>query len=87
MHREVESGEVLAQHALYSGLTSNIVQLMRYVALGFGSVIEVSLTLRTISLWSLLFSFLFMREYESFSRWVLLGNALLVVGAILVVFA
>jgi len=47
----------------------------------------VSLMLRTIPLWSLLFSFLFMREYESFSRWVLLGNALLVVGAILVVFS
>ena len=73
--------------ALYSGLTSNIAQLLRYVALGFGSAIVVSLMLRTIPLWSLLFSFLFMREYESFSRWVLLGNALLVVGAILVLFS
>jgi len=73
--------------ALYSGLTSNIAQLLRYIALGFGSAIVVSLMLRTIPLWSLLFSFFFMREYESFSRWVLLGNALLVVGAILVVFS
>ena len=73
--------------ALYSGLAGNIAQLLRYVALGFGSAIVVSLMLRTIPLWSLLFSFLFMREYESFSRWVLLGNALLVVGAILVVFS
>jgi len=72
---------------LYSGLTSNMGQLTRYLALGFGSAIVVSLTLRTVSLWSLLFSFLFMREYESFSRWVLLGNALLVVGTILVVFS
>jgi len=72
---------------LYSGLTSNMAQLMRYIALGLGSAIVVSLTLRTVALWSLLFSFLFMRQHESFSRWVLLGNALLVVGTILVVFS
>jgi drug/metabolite transporter (DMT)-like permease len=72
---------------LYSGLTSNMAQLMRYVALGFGSAIVVSLTLRTVSLWNLLLSFLFMREYESFSRWVLMGNAFLVVGTILVIFS
>jgi len=88
-HREEILGgdKTSIKDALYSGLTSNIAQLMRYVALGFGSAIVVSLMLRTIPLWSLLFSFLFMREYESFSRWVLLGNALLVVGAVLVIFS
>ena len=72
---------------LCSGLTSNVAQLLRYMALGLGSAIVVSLTLRTIPLWSLVFSFFFMRQYESFSRWVLLGNALLVVGTILIVFS
>jgi drug/metabolite transporter (DMT)-like permease len=88
-HREEILGgdKTSIKDALYSGLTSNIAQLLRYVALGLGSAIVVSLMLRTIPLWSLLFSFLFMREYESFSRWVLLGNALLVVGAILVLFS
>jgi drug/metabolite transporter, DME family len=88
-HREEILGgdKTSIKDALYSGLTSNIAQLLRYMALGFGSAIVVSLMLRTMPLWSLLLSFLFMREYESFSRWVLLGNALLVVGAILVVFS
>jgi drug/metabolite transporter (DMT)-like permease len=88
-HREEILGgdKTSIRDALYSGLTSNIAQLMKYVALGFGSAIAVSLMLRTVPLWTLLFSFLFMRENESFSRWVLLGNALLVVGTILVVFS
>ena len=88
-HREEILGgdKTSIKDALYSGLTSNIAQLLRYMALGFGSAIVVSLMLRTMPLWSLLLSFLFMREYESFSRWVLWGNALLVVGAILVVFS
>jgi len=73
--------------ALYSGLITNIAQLMRYIAIGLGSAIVVSLMLRTGPLWTLLFSFIFNREYESFSRGVLLGNALLIVGTLLIIFA
>ena len=70
--------------ALFSGLTVNLGQFLRYIAFGFGSVIVVSMMLRTIPLWVLFFAFIFIRKYESFSRWVLIGNALIMVGAVLV---
>jgi drug/metabolite transporter (DMT)-like permease len=70
--------------ALLSGLTVNLGQFLRYIALGSGSVIVVSMMLRTIPLWVLFFAFIFIRRYESFSRWVLLGNGLVMIGAILV---
>jgi len=70
--------------ALTAGLTSNVAQLLRYLALACGSVIVVTILIRTSPLWVLLFSFLFNREYESFSRWVLLGNSLLVAGTLLI---
>jgi len=70
--------------ALFSGLTSNIAQLLRYIALGLGSAIVISLMLRTMPLWVLSFAFIFNREYESFSRWVLLGNGFIILGAILI---
>lgn len=70
--------------ALFSGLTTNIAQLMRYIALGLGSAIVISLMLRTMPLWVLFFAFIFNRKYESFSRWVLLGNALIIMGTILI---
>jgi len=70
--------------ALFSGLTSNIAQLMRYLALEFGSAIVISLMVRTIPLWVLFFAFIFNREYESFSRFVLLGNALIIIGTVLI---
>ncbi len=70
--------------ALYSGLTTNIGQLLRYLALGSGSAIVVSLMLRTVPLWVLIFAFIFIREDESFSGWVLLGNALLIIGTLLI---
>ena len=72
---------------IFSGLTTSIAQLLRYLAFGYGSVIVVSLMLRTLPLWVLLFAFVFNRQYESFSRWVLLGNGLLVIGTILVISA
>jgi drug/metabolite transporter (DMT)-like permease len=71
--------------AIFSGLTTSIAQLLRYLSFGFGSVIVVSLMLRTLPLWVLLFSFIFNRQYESFSRWVLIGNGLLMIGTILVI--
>ena len=71
--------------AIFSGLTTSIAQLLRYVSYAYGSVIVVSLMLRTLPLWVLLFAFIFNREYESFSRWVLIGNGLLMVGTILVI--
>ena len=71
------------QIGVVSGLTINIAQLLRYLAFGYGSVIIVTLLIRTSNLWVLLFSFIFNREYESFSRWVLLGNALLIGGIVL----
>jgi len=70
--------------AIVCGLTSGVGQLLRYLALGYTSAILVSLLNRTIPFWVLIFSFLFIRKYESFSRWVLIGNALLVVGTLLV---
>jgi len=70
--------------ALLSGLTSNIAQLFRFLALALGSVIVVSLMLRTSPLWVLSLAFIFNREVESFSRWVLLANALLITGTILI---
>jgi len=72
------------QIAIVSGLTINIAQLLRYLAFGYGSVIIVTLLIRTSNFWVLLFSFIFNREYESFSRWVLLGNALLIGGIVLI---
>ncbi len=75
------------QLALLSGLTTNMAQLFRYLALQYGSVILVMAVIRTSPLGVLLLAFIFNRKYESFSRWVLLSNALLVVGTILVLSA
>ncbi len=79
--REDASSLVLA---IVCGLTAGVGQLLRYLALGYTSAILVSLLNRTIPFWVLILSFLFIRKYESFSRWVLIGNALLVVGTLLV---
>jgi drug/metabolite transporter (DMT)-like permease len=70
--------------AIVCGLTVGVAQLLRYLALGYTSAILFSLLHRTIPFWVLILSFLFIRKYESFSRWVLLGNGLLVVGTLLV---
>lgn len=70
--------------AMTCGLASGLAQLLRYLALGYTSAILVSLLNRTVPIWTLILSFLFIRQYESFSRWVLIGNALLVVGTLLV---
>jgi len=71
--------------AILVGLTTSVAQLLRYLSFGFGSVIVVSLMLRTQPLWILLFAFIFNRQYESFSRWVLIGNGLLIAGTILII--
>ena len=85
LREELLNGDKLSfKWALFSGLTVNLGQFLRYIALGFGSAIVVSLMLRTIPLWVLFFAFIFIRKYESFSRWVLLGNALVMIGAVLV---
>jgi drug/metabolite transporter (DMT)-like permease len=85
-HREeLLNGDKLSfKMALFSGLTVNLAQFLRYIAFGSGSVIVVSLMLRTIPVWVLFFAFIFIRKYESFSRWVLLGNGLVMIGAVLV---
>jgi drug/metabolite transporter (DMT)-like permease len=70
--------------AVYSGLSTSIAQLLKYLSIAYGSVIVVSLVARTTPLWVLFFAFLFNRKYESFSRWVFLGNGLLIIGTILV---
>src|SRR3990172_8951694 len=70
--------------ALLTGLTTNIAQLFRYLALQYGSVILVTAVIRTSPLGVLLLAFIFNRQYESFSRWVLLSNALLMAGTIMV---
>jgi drug/metabolite transporter (DMT)-like permease len=78
-------GRKSLQIAIFSGLTTSIAQLFRYLSFAYGSVIVVSLMLRTLPLWVLLLAFVFNREYESFSRWVLIGNGLILVGTILVI--
>lgn len=70
--------------AIMSGMATNIAQMLRYIALNYATAIVVSLVSRTIPLWTLSLSFIFNRKVESFSRWVLLGNALLTLGTILV---
>ncbi|MDP2719137.1 MAG: DMT family transporter [Dehalococcoidia bacterium] len=72
------------QIAVLSGMTTNLAQMMRYVALSYTSVIVVSMVSRTLPLWTVALSFIFNRRLESFSRWVLMGNALLIVGTVLV---
>ena len=72
--------------AMFSGVTTSVAQLLRYLSFGFGSVIVVSLMLRTQPLWILLFAFIFIRQYESFSRWVIIGNGLLMIGTLLIIF-
>jgi drug/metabolite transporter (DMT)-like permease len=86
IHREeiIHGDKISYKIALLSGLTTNIAQLLRFLALGVGSVIVISLVQRTVPLWVVLFGFIFNREYESFSRWVLLGNGLLVAGTVLI---
>jgi drug/metabolite transporter (DMT)-like permease len=83
---EFFSGDSL-QLAIWSGLTTGIAQLLRYLALAAGSVIVVSLMLRAQPLWVLAFAFIFIREHESFSRWVLLGNGLVLAGTVLIAFS
>ncbi len=71
--------------ALLSGLTTNIAQLLRFVALAFTSAITVSIVSRTIPVWTLLFALIFNRKVDSFNRWVLIGNALLLLGSFMVI--
>lgn len=71
--------------ALMSGFSSNVGQMLRFLALAYGSVITVSLMQRTIPIWSLLLAFIFNRKLENFGRWTLAGNALLFIGTVLVV--
>lgn len=69
-----------------SSVCSSTGQLLRNLALAYGLVIVVSLTGRTQPLWGLVFAFLFIRQDESFSKRVLLSNALLILGSVLVLF-
>ncbi len=73
--------------AMWGGLTTSVAQLFRYLSLAAGSVITVSLVLRAQPLWVLILAFIFIREYESFDRWVLIGNALVLAGTVLTVFS
>ncbi|MBI4321271.1 MAG: DMT family transporter [Chloroflexi bacterium] len=68
--------------AISSGLTSNLAQMARYLALAYAPVMTVSLMERTTPLWGLVFAFLINRQYESFSRWVLLGNSMVLMGTL-----
>ncbi|MGA3174539.1 MAG: DMT family transporter [Syntrophorhabdales bacterium] len=81
-----ESRESL-QVAIWGGLSTSIAQLFRYLSLAAGSIIAVSLALRAQPLWVLILAFIFIREYESFDRWVLLGNGLVLAGTVLIIFS
>lgn len=70
--------------ALISGMTTNISQFLRIMALNYTTVITLSLVTRTVPLWVLLMAFLASRGQESFSKWVLTGNAFLLTGTVLV---
>ena len=69
---------------IVGGLTTSIAQLLRYVSFGYGSVVVVSLMLRTQPVWVIVFSFLFIRQHERFSRWVFSRNGMIIIGTILV---
>lgn len=73
------------QLALMTGITTIIGQLCRFLALGYGSVVTVSVVSRTTPIWVLLLGFVFNRRLESFGPWVLLGNTLLLVGTVMVI--
>lgn len=70
--------------ALMSGMSTNLAQMLRYMAFDYGSVIVVSIVSRTVPAWTMLLSYIFNRKLESFSRWVFLGNGLLIAGTLLV---
>ncbi|MDP2727011.1 MAG: DMT family transporter [Dehalococcoidia bacterium] len=70
--------------ALFCGLATSIAHILRYFALEYGSVIVVSLMYQTGPLWVMLLAFIFNRNYESFSRWALLGNGAITVGVVLI---
>ncbi|MBI4320810.1 MAG: DMT family transporter [Chloroflexi bacterium] len=72
------------QLAVMSGLTSCTAQMLRFLALAQGSVIVVSVVGRSSPIWVLIFGFIFNRKYETFSRWVILGNTLLLIGTVLI---
>ncbi len=85
--KEIFTGDRQAlQLAGMSGLTTNVAQMLRYMAMGYGSVIVVSLVSRTMPIWTLSLSFIFNRKIETFNRWVILSTALLIIGTILVIF-
>lgn len=70
--------------AVMSGLTTNTAQMLRYLAFSYGTVIVVSLVSRTMPIWTLSLAYIFNRKIETFNRWVLLSNALLIIGTVLV---
>lgn len=70
--------------AIMSSLSANVAQLARYLAFNYGSVIVVSIVSRTIPVWTIALSYIFNRKIESFSRWVFIGNGLLILGTVLV---
>ena len=71
--------------ALLGGPTINIAQMLRYLALAHTTVIIISVMTQTTPLCVLLFAYIFNRKLESFSCWVLLGSALLIIGTTLVI--
>ncbi|MSQ09782.1 MAG: EamA family transporter [Dehalococcoidia bacterium] len=66
-------------------LTIAAAQLFRYLAIGAMDVTVSAPLISTVGVWSVLFSWLFNRHMETFSRSVLLGVALSVVGSIVLV--
>lgn len=79
------SGPECLKLALMSGMTTNLAQLFRFLALGFTTAINVSLISRTIPVWTLIMAFAFNRKIDSFNRWVLIGNGLLLLGSFVIV--
>jgi drug/metabolite transporter, DME family len=69
---------------ILAGLTTCVAQLLRYIALDYGPIIVVSVTSRTIPIWVVVLSFIFIRKQESFTFWTILGNIVLLIGTILV---
>ncbi len=69
--------------ALWVGITTSLAQMFRYLALAKGSLILTTMLFRTGPVWVLLFAFFMNRKAENFTRWVLIGNGLLLAGIII----
>ncbi len=68
-----------------AGVFSATANLMRYIALSLGSASVVAPIFATESIWALLLAFIFNRNLEVFSRYVIIGTIVTIAGSLLLV--